>query len=52
MGRREDVLHGEFVHNEQPAEFASAPAIPPASAESLQLMLATIKKELRDAAQL
>jgi hypothetical protein len=67
MGRREDVLHGQFVQAEPPAEpvpepaaappsakpLASAPpAKPSANAESLQSLLVSIKRELKDAAQM
>jgi hypothetical protein len=58
MGRREDVLHGDFVQDEQGPEPAPAPfpAPPPAaraaSADSLQSLLATIKRDLKDAAQI
>jgi hypothetical protein len=57
MGRREDVLHGQFVQIEAQAEPANEPgAAPPpakpvANAESLQSLLASIKRELKDAAR-
>jgi hypothetical protein len=56
MGRREDVLHGEFVHVEQPPEEPPAPpTLPPstqfpANAERLQALLEVIKRDLNDAA--
>jgi hypothetical protein len=56
MGRREDVLHGEFVHVEQPLEepppqpALPAPTQPRASAERLQALLEVIKRDLNDAA--
>lgn len=82
MGRREDVLHGEFVEAEperadaamravaavpvfppkpviapKPASVAVAgpePAAPekPANAEALQSLLASLKQELKNAAQI
>jgi hypothetical protein len=64
MGRREDVLHGDFVEGkEQPEPTAAqlpamqvptvqAPKIRPASAESLQSLLTAIKQDLKDAAQI
>jgi hypothetical protein len=56
-GRRDDVLHGKFVQVEPgaavAAEPASAPHTPPrASTESLQSLLAAIKQDLKDAAQM
>ena len=54
IGRRDDVLHGKFVEAEPEAEPAAAPlpAAPRASAESLQTLLAVIKQDLKDAAQI
>ena len=58
MGRREDVLHGHFVQHEQRAEPAAAPspaplpAARPGNADSLQSLLAAIKQDLKDAAQI
>jgi hypothetical protein len=77
MGRHDDVLHGDFVHAEQGADYtpASLPtmplptttlptkalpttALPPASlppvhpSDSLQSLLASIKRDLKDAAQI
>jgi hypothetical protein len=58
MGRREDVLHGDFVQDEQrpepaptpyPAQLPTTRAV---SADSLQSLLATIKQDLKDAAQI
>ena len=55
MGRREDVLHGEFVHLEQPLpEPLPQPALPlvqpKANPENLQALLEVIKRDLNDAA--
>ncbi len=52
MGRRDDVLHGEFVHAEQPASAPAPlrPAQPPANPEHLQALLEAIKRDLNDAA--
>jgi hypothetical protein len=60
MGRREDVLHGEFVHVERPAqEPPPQPTLqppaqplphPPANPERLQALLEVIKRDLNDAA--
>ena len=54
MGRHDDVLHGDFVHAEQPQE-----SHPPASstlrvdsADTLQSLLTRIKQDLKDAAQI
>ena len=67
MGRHDDVLHGDFVRAEQGAEPAvtrprssqptpsqSMPMQPlrPDNAESLQSLLAAIKRDLKDAAQI
>jgi hypothetical protein len=52
MGRREDVLHGDFVQAEQGAEAAPAPAAHAASTDTLQSLLASIKQDLKDAAQI
>jgi hypothetical protein len=55
-GRRDDVLHGKFVQVEPGAavtavEPVSAPRMTSrASTESLQLLLATIKQDLKDVA--
>jgi hypothetical protein len=73
-GRREDVLHGQFVELEAQAEaaavtmptpppkVASRPKLPPpklpekerspASVEELNSLLASLKQELKNAAQL
>jgi hypothetical protein len=51
MGRRDDVLHGNFIQLELQAEPALPAAVPPAASESLQALLATIKRDLADAAQ-
>ena len=53
-GRRGDVLHGKFFEVEPTmvAELAPAPQVPRANAESLQSLLATIKQDLKDTAQL
>jgi hypothetical protein len=61
MGRREDVLHGQFVEVERHAEPAPASAAPPqpakpskplANAEALQSLLVSIKRELKNAARM
>jgi|GraSoi_2013_60cm_1033757.scaffolds.fasta_scaffold90730_2 hypothetical protein len=54
MGRREDVLHGDFVQGEEGAEPAPAqlPAARLGSADTLQSLLAAIKQDLKDAAQI
>jgi hypothetical protein len=56
MGRREDVLHGQFVQIEPQAEPANEPGAPPsakpvANVASLQSLLVSIKRELKDAAR-
>jgi hypothetical protein len=60
MGRREDVLHGQFVQVEHHAEPAPAPAAAPppappakplANADALQSLLVSIKRDLKDAAR-
>jgi hypothetical protein len=53
MGRHDDVLHGDFVHVEQPPQ--SPPAKPPARAadtDALESLLTTLKQDLKDAAQI
>ena len=54
MGRREDVLHGDFVQAEPGAEPAPAPApvARAANTDTLQSLLANIKRDLKDAAQI
>lgn len=54
MGRRDDVLHGDFVEAEPRPE-----AVPPTvsvsqtgGAAALQSLLAAIKQDLKDAAQI
>ncbi|QOZ25440.1 hypothetical protein [Bradyrhizobium sp. CCBAU 51753] len=61
MGRRDDVLHGKFVEERPDIERARAmPPVPPArpaapaaqpGADSLQTLLAVIKRDLHDAAR-
>ena len=56
-GRRDDVLHGKFVQMEPGAAVAAEPVAAPrvtpsASTESLQSLLAAIKQDLKDAAQM
>ena len=66
MGRRDDVLHGDFVHTERRLDPAPAPLQnmpvphmpvpaaprPPDGSDSLQTLLAAIKRDLKDAAQI
>jgi len=64
MGRHDDVLHGDFVHAEPRPEPHPAPLptmhvpaaqVPTAQAtdpDRLQSLLAVIKQDLKDAAQL
>jgi hypothetical protein len=56
MGRRNDVLYGEFVQPRPEPMTASAgmprPERPPANAESLRSLLALIEQELENAARL
>ena len=62
MGRHDDVLHGDFIHAEEGAEPTStsstslpAAALPPLRSDrpdSLQSLLASIKRDLKDAAQI
>ena len=54
MGRHDDVLHGDFVHVEAGPE-AAPPNLPMPrvdSPESLQSLLTSIKRDLKDAAQI
>ena len=63
MGRREDVLHGDFVEGKQRPEPTAtqlstaqpptmqATKLRPASTEELQSLLSAIKQDLKDAAQ-
>jgi hypothetical protein len=54
MGRHDDVLHGDFVQAEQGPEPGPAqlPPLRPGSLDSLQALLASIKRDLKDAAQI
>ena len=68
MGRHDDVLHGDFVQTELGPEPVATPSQPASSqrrlsqstsqpmrpdrAESLQSLLAAIKRDLKDAAQI
>jgi hypothetical protein len=59
MGRREDVLHGDFVEGKEQSEPTATqlpteqlPSARPASAETLQSLLNAIKQDLRDAARI
>ena len=61
MGRRDDVLHGHFIQADEGVEVAPTTALPPPtsspkvradSSDSLQSLLAAIKRDLRDAAQI
>ena len=69
MGRRDDVLHGRFVHVEGGPEAAAPKLVAPAlvapvlvaptlpaplanSTETLQSLLTSIKRDLKDAAQI
>jgi hypothetical protein len=54
MGRRDDVLHGHFVHAEVGPD-APSPALPAPhmdSTDTLQSLLTAIKRDLKDAAQI
>jgi hypothetical protein len=56
MGRRGDVLYGEFVDVERPTQepppqpMLQPPAQPPANPERLRALLEVIKRDLNDAA--
>jgi len=59
MGRHDDVLHGDFIHADEGP--GAAPAASPASSlpqrrpdgsDALQSLLASIKRDLKDAAQI
>jgi hypothetical protein len=54
MGRHDDVLHGDFIHTDEGAEPvpAALPALRPDSSDALQSLLASIKQDLKDAAQI
>ncbi|MEA2909027.1 MAG: hypothetical protein QOJ15_1108 [Bradyrhizobium sp.] len=54
MGRRDDVLHGDFVEAEPQPEAVPTTLSPPrmGSATSLQSLLAAIKQDLKDTAQI
>ena len=54
MGRHDDVLHGDFVHVEARPEAAplNLPTPRVGSAETLQSLLTSIKRDLKDAAQI
>jgi hypothetical protein len=53
FGRRNDVLHGNFVEAEPQGEpgLVPQPPVPRASADSMQALLTAIKRDLKDAAQ-
>jgi hypothetical protein len=57
MGRHDDVLHGHFIQADEGAAPAPA-ALPPTSlpkvdrSDSLRSLLAAIKRDLEDAAQI
>ncbi len=54
MGRRDDVLHGDFVQTDAPPEFPSRPssAANAVRAEKLQALLTAIQQDLKDATQI
>jgi hypothetical protein len=54
MGRHDDVLHGDFVQVEPRPEPlpTKLPASHLGSADTLQSLLASIKQDLKDAAQI
>jgi hypothetical protein len=54
MGRREDVLHGDFVEGKgSPDPIATQlPTARPASAAALQSLPTAVKQDLKDAAQI
>ena len=54
MGRHDDVLHGHFVQTDARPELPSTPlsAANAAGADRLQALLAAIKQDLKDAAQI
>jgi hypothetical protein len=54
MGRHDDVLHGDFVEAEPQPETGptAASASRTGSATTLQSLLASIKRDLKDAAQI
>jgi hypothetical protein len=53
MGRRDDVLHGDFVNEAAPEAIpATSPASLIDSNETLQSLLTSIKRDLKDAAQI
>ena len=54
MGRRDDVLHGDFVQAEQRSEAVPTKlsALQTGSADTLQSLLTSIKQDLKDAAQI
>jgi hypothetical protein len=64
MGRHDDVLHGDFIQTDEAAQSAataspltsspptSSPQMRPDRSASLQSLLASIKRDLKDAAQI
>jgi hypothetical protein len=54
MGRRDDVLHGDFIQADEGAETAPAALAPlrPDRSDALKSLLASIKRDLKDAAQI
>ncbi len=54
VGRRDDVLHGDFVQTDAPPEFPSKPFLGANAArpEKLQALLTAIQQDLKDATQI
>ena len=59
MGRHDDVLHGDFVQTDEgpepaltPSPATSSPPVRPDRSASLQSLLAAIKRDLKDTAQI
>ena len=52
MGRRDDVLHGQFVESQAEPVSAPPPARPRANPESLRSPLTSIERELKNVARL
>lgn len=54
MGRHDDVLHGDFVQTDARPEvpISQLPGAQAGRADTLQALLTTIKRDLKDAARL
>lgn len=52
IGRHDDVLHGDFIHAEHGPDPLPSPSSRADSSDTLESLLVSIKRDLKDAAQL